>query len=155
MLEYRFRPDSAADFCPRCSFGYSVPKPRWITLDAGGSPRWLPCDSVDYSVSWEAPEIIVRLSLPAQRIIEIYQHTDLDDYRGTPFRLIAVQVQSDSEHLAASGGLVRTLFRKHSKFGYVLTIPARSEPPNPRIQPASATSGESRAGGTLLVGGGA
>jgi hypothetical protein len=98
IVEYRIRPDSAADSCPRCQLGYVVQKTRWITLDENGSPRWLPCDSTAYTMTRSEREMVVQFSLPAQRVVEIYEHTSLDDYRGTPFRLISVQVQSGAHN---------------------------------------------------------
>jgi hypothetical protein len=121
-LEYHLRPDSA-DACPACQHGFSVPKPRWITRDSTTTSGycWRSADSTEYTVAFDGRDLHFQLSVPAAGMVEIYEHTSLDDYRHIPFRLITLQATSDTQRVSAEGELLKRLFRKQAHW-YALLI---------------------------------
>jgi hypothetical protein len=122
VLEYTLRPDSA-DACQTCRFGFSVPRPRWITADSTASSGycWRTADSTEYTVAVDGQDLRFRLSVPPAGMVEIYEHTSLDDYRHIAFRLIRLQATTSTQRLSAEGEALKRLFRKRAHW-YALKI---------------------------------
>ena len=121
-LEYRLRPDSA-DACPQCQVGYHVPTPRWITVDSTTSSGycWKRADFTEYTVLLDGRDLRFQVSVPPAGMVEIYEHTSLDDYRKIPFRLVAVEATAGEHQVSSEGEALKPLFRKQ-KYWYALRI---------------------------------
>ena len=70
--------------------------------------------------------VIFQLTVPPGARVLIYEHSDSDEFRGIPFRLVSLEAVSEGQRLAATGDVLRTLFRRDRTYGYVLTIPGNA-----------------------------
>ena len=118
-LEYRLRPDTA-DVCAACRLGFAVSQPRWITADSTNASGycWSSADSTEYTVRLDGPDLHFQLSVPPGGMVEIYQHTSLDDYRHIPFRLVALEVGQGEHRVTGQGEAAKGLFLFRKKQGY-------------------------------------
>jgi hypothetical protein len=124
-LEYRLRPDTA-DACPKCRLGFAVTQPRWITADSttASGYRWCSADSTEYRMGLGRSNLRFQLSVPPGGMVEIYEHTSLDDYRHIPFRLIALEATVGGHRVSGEGEAAKRLFRKQAHW-YALKITQR------------------------------
>jgi hypothetical protein len=121
-LEYRLRPDTA-DVCPQCRLGFALPQPRWITADSTTTSGycWSRADSTEYTVSLDGADLHFQLSVAPGGMVEIYEHTSLDDYRHIPFRLVALNAIAGQRSVSGQGQALKEVFRKQAHW-YALRI---------------------------------
>jgi len=62
-----------------------------------------------------------QLSVPPGGMVEIYEHSSLDDHRHIPFRLVALEAIAGEHRATGQGEAAKRLFRKQA-YWYALKI---------------------------------
>jgi hypothetical protein len=127
-LTYRIRADTS-DICSQCQSGFwRLSKPVWIVQDSlrPKAHHRQAASPTEYSATREGQVVIFRLTVPPGSKVVIYEHSSSDEFRGIPFRLVSLEAVSEGQRLAATGDVLKTLFRRDRSYGYVLTIPGNA-----------------------------